>query len=70
MVRFSELTKMTEGKPLPLIGKNEDNEVVIVEAGASKGERFFRVTTAQHNDWCRINTYWEHGTIEETYKKQ
>ena len=69
MAKFEELAKMTDGKTLPLIGKNEDNEVVIIEAGANEGERFFRVTTVQHNDWCRINTYWESGTIEETYKK-
>ena len=69
MTQFDELAKMTAGKTLPLTGKNEDNEVVIIEGGASEGERFFRVTTVQHNDWCRVNTYWEYGTIEETYKK-
>ena len=69
MAKYEELAKMTDGKPLPLFGKNEDNEVVIIEAGAAEDERFFRVTTVQHNDWCRINTYWESGTIEETYKK-
>lgn len=69
MAQYDELVKMTDGKTLPLVGKNEDNEVVIIEAGASEGDRFFRVTTVQHNDWCKINTYWESGTIEETYKK-
>ena len=69
MTKFRDLEKMTSGKNLPLIGKNEDNEVVIIEGGANDGGRFFRVTTAQHNDWCRINTYWEDGTIEETYRK-
>lgn len=69
MAKFEELVKMTDGKTLPIIGKNEDNEVVIIEAGANEDERFFRVTTVQHNDWCRINTYWESGTVEETYKK-
>ena len=69
MTQFDELAKMTDGKTLPLTAKNEDNEVVIIEGGASEGERFFRVTTVQHNNWCRINTYWEYGTIEETYKK-
>ena len=69
MTKFDELAKMTDGKTLPITGKNEDNEVVIIEGGASEGERFFRVTAVQHNNWCRINTYWEYGTIEETYKK-
>ena len=69
MAQYDELVKMTDGKALPLVGKNEDNEVVIIEAGASEGDHFFRVTTVQHNDWCRINTYWESGTVEETYKK-
>ena len=69
MTKFNELKRMTQDKVLPLICKNEDNEVVIIEYGITNGERFFRVTTVQDNDWCRINTYWESGTIEETYKK-
>ena len=69
MTQFIELERMTDGKTLPITGKNEDNEVVIIEAGCSNGERFFRVTTVQHNNWCRINTYWENGTIEGTYRK-
>lgn len=69
MTKFDEMKRLTQGKILPLICKNEDNEVVIIEYGISNEERFFRVTTAQHNDWCRINTYWESGTTEETYRK-
>lgn len=68
-MQYQELRKITEGKDLPMFGKTEDNEIVIIEGGASEGERFFRTTTVQHNDWCRVNIYWENGTIEETYKK-
>lgn len=66
---FRELEKFTEGKELPLFCHNEDKEVVVVEEGCREGERFFRLTTAQHNDWCRINVYWEDGTVEEMYRK-
>ena len=69
MNKFYELRRITQEKILPIICKNEDNEVVIIEYGISNGERFFKVTTAQHNDWCRINTYWESGIMEETYRK-
>ena len=67
---YEELKEMTEGRSLPLMGNNEDNELVIIEEGAREGEHFFKVTTVQHNNWCRINTYWEDGTREETYKKK
>lgn len=69
MTQFNTLETMTKNKQLPIMGTNEDNEVVIIESGASIGEKFFRVTTVQKNDWLRINTYWENGTTEETYKK-
>ncbi len=69
MTKFNELKRITQGKILPAIYKNEDNEVIIIEYGISNKERFFRITTVQHNDWCRINTYWESGTTEETYRK-
>jgi hypothetical protein len=69
MTKFGELKQLTNGKILPLTGKNENGEIVIIEYGISGEERFFRVTTCQHNNWCRINTYWEDGTIEETYRK-
>lgn len=69
MTKFYELKNMTQGKILPVIYRNVDNEVIIIEYGISNEERFFRVTTVQHNGWCRINTYWESGTTEETYKK-
>ena len=65
MSRFEELKGMTCGKSLPLSAMNEYGEVIIIEGGA----RFFRVTTAQHNGWCRVKTYWEDGTIEESYRK-
>jgi len=54
---------------LPIGGRNSDNEIIIVSAGEDCGESFYRLTTAQHNGWIRINTYWESGTTEETYRK-
>lgn len=69
MTTFTYLKTITESKSLPLTTKNDDGENVIIEQGAESGESFFIVVTAQNNGWCRINTYWQDGTIEETYRK-
>lgn len=66
---YKELMHLTDGKSFPLTAKNEIGERVIVEIGANDGGSFFRVTTAQHNDWYRIETVWEDGFREEAYSK-
>lgn len=66
---YKELSTLTEGKSFPLAAENEDGERVIIEVGANEGGRFFRVTTAQNNDWYRIETIWEDGFREEAYSK-
>lgn len=66
---YKKLTALVSGKSLPVAGRNEHGEVVTIERGSFNGRRFFKVTTAQGNNWCRINTYYENGDIEETYRR-
>lgn len=61
--------RMAEGHTLPCGGRNAAGEVVILEAGSLAGERFYRTKTFQENGWCRINTYYESGDQDETYKR-
>lgn len=69
MARFEEIEKIIGDNDLPCTAQNEDGETVIIECGKDDAGKYFRLTTLQHNDWCRINTYYEDGTITETYKK-
>ena len=54
---------------LPLSAKNENGELVIIEERISDGIPFYRLTTVQNNNWCRINCYYADGTINETYER-
>lgn len=62
---FDEIEKMVSGKGLPICGKNEDDENVLIE----KGDGCYKLTTAQHNGWTRINLYHRDGSIEEMYER-
>lgn len=66
---YKKIAGMVAGKCLPVAGRNEHGETVVVESGQSNGGRFFRVTTAQSNNWCRINTYYENGNSDETFRR-
>lgn len=66
---FKELKKLTSGKELPLMGKNENGEAVIIQAIGCKGEEGFKTTTAQHNGWVRENYFWKNGTVEELFSR-
>ena len=57
------------GGELPLSAKNENGEFVIIEERISDGIPFYRLTTVQDNNWCRINCYYADGTIDETYER-
>ena len=63
---YKEINAVCAGKTFPLSAKNSDGENIIIE----RGKGFFRLTTAQHNGWARINTVYEDGTSEETYSKR
>lgn len=66
---YKKIAALVAGKNLPVAGRNEHGEAVTIERGLSHGRRFFQVTTAQNNNWCRINTYYENGDSEETYRR-
>ena len=66
---YKRIAGLVAGKSLPLAGRNEHGEAVTIEGGSSNGRRFFRVTTAQSNNWCRVNTYYENGDSDETYRR-
>ena len=66
---YKKIASMIAGSSLPIAGRNEHGEPVVIEGGSSSNGKFFRLTTAQSNNWCRINTYYENGTCEETYRR-
>ncbi len=66
---YKKIAGIVAGKSLPVAGRNEHGEAVTIEGGRSCSGRFFRVTTAQSNNWCRINTYYENGDSDETYRR-
>ena len=58
------------GGELPISAKNENGELVIIEERTTTdGIPYYRLTTVQDNDWCRINSYYADGTIDETYER-
>lgn len=70
MTRFEEIEQTVIGiNSFPCTGTDKDGNEVIIEAGSDDNGRFYRLTTVQTNDWLRINTYYQDGTITETYKK-
>ena len=76
-MKYEDLKKSCEGKTLPLVGKNEHGENVIVESGCEKwsycderwDRNFFKTTTAQSNGWTRTNIFFEDGATVEFYTK-
>lgn len=62
---YKSIKKAVGNRPLPLSAENENGEYVIIEGG----ENCYRVTTAQNNNWCRINEYYADGTITETFER-
>ena len=57
------------GKKLPLNAVNENGEDMIIEDDYTSGEHAYKITTVQHNNRCRINTYYQDGTSDETFEK-
>ena len=71
MTSFEEIKKQLEkyNVSTPCIGENIDGETVVIESGNDEEGCFFVVQTLQRNNWCRINSYYENGTMTETYMK-
>ena len=54
----------------PLAAVNDEGENVVVEYGVTEdGEAFFQTLTCQSNGWARVNTYYEDGSVDETYTR-
>lgn len=68
---FSRIKKIEADHPLPVVGRNDLGEYVIVDKGPDGGESgpSYKLITLQDNGWLRINTHYEDGSSEESYKK-
>ena len=69
MVTYKYLKKLIGNKTCPISGKNENGEMVIAERKRDEEGEFFVLTTVQNNDLLRITTYYESGTVTETFDK-
>ena len=59
-----------EGHTLPAVSENWNEEQTIFTEGRSDdGKNFFRIRTMQRNGWIAVTTYYEDGTVTETYEK-
>jgi hypothetical protein len=65
---YTELHTLCQGRQLPIAGKNEDGDPVIIEQGKDS-QPFYIVTTSQPNGWCRVRTYYADGSTEESYRR-
>lgn len=66
---YKELTKILAEREFPTMGRNQDFELVLIEEGREDGRHFYRLTASQENGWLRVNTYYEDGSTDETYRK-
>ena len=66
---FNELMILAEDKGRVFTAQNENGENMVISYDYNGGDRYFRVETAQHNGWTRINYIWEDGTREEMFKR-
>lgn len=66
---YSEIKSQTTGLDLPVFAVNENGENIIISAGMSDVGSFYRITASQSNNWVRVSTFYEDGTIDETYHR-
>lgn len=66
---YEVLKKRIEGKVLPLSTENYKGETVILKSGHIEDCQYIEMKTMQNNGWIAVTTYYEDGTIEETYEK-
>lgn len=66
---FETIKKIVGDFELPCVAQNEYGEMIIIDAGKDDEGCFFKLTTAQKNDWCRVEHFYETGMMTETYEK-
>lgn len=66
---YQEIAASTAAHHLPITAINEHGENVIIEHSKHEGTCYFKVTTAQHNGWCRIDYIYADGLLETTYRR-
>ena len=54
---------------LPVMGTNDNDEVIIISKGSVDGNKYYEIQTAQNNGWVRINCYYEDGQADETFER-
>lgn len=69
MTTYEEIKVQVKDCTLPTIGENENGEMVVVSAGKDDEGMYFKLTTMQENDWCRVEYFYETGIVTETYEK-
>lgn len=66
---YKKLSEYYRNFNFPVFATNEDGEFIIIKRGEVDNLEFYQTETHQNNNWIRVNTYWEDGTVEETYKR-
>lgn len=54
---------------LPIMGTNEEHDVIIISKGSVDGNDYYEIQTAQKNNWVRINCYYADGQVDETFER-
>lgn len=66
---YQEIATATASHQLPIAATNEHGENVTIEHRHFENKRCFKLTTAQHNGWCRIDCIYDDGLLETTYRR-
>ena len=60
------VAKLAKNGPGPYLGNNDSGEAVTLYQ--SEDGNYYVVETLQSNGVCRVNTYYEDGTVTEWYE--
>ena len=65
MFQLNQMIDMADQFDMPLVGENEDGEMVMTEVTSE----FVKMSTYQSNGWIRINYFYPDGIVEEMYDR-
>lgn len=68
MISYKQFERDLKNKKLPIAG-TINGDTSIVSKGKDEAGSFYQTRTAQKNGWIRVNTYYEDGTVTETFEK-